>query len=300
MTESKLNTTDAIEFLVEAKFPKSRHLDNAIRATAVNVGSRHPRPSTKAYEYVAQAAAYREELRSKPAEELSALCEQAKLEKAQEARARLDEKAAFAGEPQARADFAHWGKAAYWTRDEATALSFDKDPRVVSRQVLITRAVGSTFAQQYSNRLDLVTRAFPDQTARPLTYIDWGKKVGINFPAELEAVAVASQHAVVAPAPRQSSEGAPKQQQQHAYTATAAQPERIKRKPGRRPSLKWSLIEPIVRHCCERMKQMGGFDSRPGATETTLISAIQNAIEQKGLKVPSRTTLRAKMTEWRV
>jgi len=73
---------------------------------------------------------------------------------------------------------------------------------------------------------------------------------------------------------------------------------RQKRKAGRRNKYAWDKIKPIVEHCCNNMKQMGGYDSKPGAHETTLIKAIQTATEQKGLGKPSRQRLQEKLLEW--
>ncbi len=85
-----------------------------------------------------------------PLEELQALYEH---ELAREEQKR------FFSMPNADVDFTHWGKAAQWTLDEATALSFGKAPEVVNWASVKDLVDLSPFATQYARVLDLAHRA---------------------------------------------------------------------------------------------------------------------------------------------
>ena len=59
----------------------------------------------------------------------------------------------------ADADFEHWSKAAYWTLDEAVALSFGKSPEIVNWKVVEPDQEVSRFARRYALLRDLAQRA---------------------------------------------------------------------------------------------------------------------------------------------
>ena len=67
-------------------------------------------------------------------EDLQALYEQEheKERVEQQAKADREEAQRFFNQPRAKADFEYWSKCAYWTLDEAIALSLGKAPQIVS------------------------------------------------------------------------------------------------------------------------------------------------------------------------
>jgi hypothetical protein len=84
------------------------------------------------------------------------------------------------------ADLDYWSKAAYWTVEEATALSFGQEPRIVNSASIPKPGL------EYENRLDLARRAKKTEDLkepnRPLDYINWAKQSGIPFLEELETL----------------------------------------------------------------------------------------------------------------
>jgi len=90
----------------------------------------------------------------------------------------------------ADADFDYWAKMADWTLDEAIALSFGKNPSVVSWTALEKiPAYLSPFVRKYGARRELALRALKwkklyDPVLPPI-FIDWVKKTNISFPDEL-------------------------------------------------------------------------------------------------------------------
>lgn len=89
------------------------------------------------------------------------------------------------------ADFPHHAKQAYWTVDEATALSFGKDPSHVNCEEVEPHLHRMRFARDYAKRLDLVMRAFGAQSVsdhcNPAEFIEWAETSGIALPDELVA-----------------------------------------------------------------------------------------------------------------
>jgi hypothetical protein len=278
--------SDMIDLIMQWRFPKRKLFKNAITAAMINVGAGFKRPHSSTYSYVEQSDEYKRELLTKSSEELADLHQQALAEQEREEQARLDKLASFAKDARASADFSRWGRAAYWTSAEATALSLGKDPRVVNWQAFVSRrAAGSTLAGQYHDRHFLLQRALPQESDRPLIYIEWGKKLGIEFPPELEEVVVAYRDASLEAAPA-SAEIPPDSRQ--------------KRKAGRRNLYDWKWIEGMARHVHGNLQRSGGYDSKPGATQAMLIKAIQKAIESKGLAAPGRSRLQEKLLDWRL
>jgi hypothetical protein len=86
------------------------------------------------------------------------------------------------------ADFLFWDRIAYWTVEEATALSFGFDPNLANWGELLS--CDHPFTKLYENRRALALRAVEmgqlPKLAAPLDYISWTKKVGIEFNPDLE------------------------------------------------------------------------------------------------------------------
>lgn len=121
------------------------------------------------------------------------------------AEAAAKEAAKFYNQPQACADFAHWGKMEYWTFDEALALLLGKDPRIVSRAAMNRElspgiealffdrpAEKSGFVRSYENLRQLAERASAMQgpRLRPANVLLWAHDSGAATlaPALLKAV----------------------------------------------------------------------------------------------------------------
>ena len=89
----------------------------------------------------------------------------------------------------APADYEFWSKAARWTVEEATALSFGVEPQWVEWQNV--KEWHYPCGEDYKKRLILGRRAqqagdLPEPVFAPMSYTAWAKSVGIPFRAELE------------------------------------------------------------------------------------------------------------------
>lgn len=89
----------------------------------------------------------------------------------------------------AKADFNHWAKAEYWTLDEAIALSFGKEPKIVNLPAIQKLLDKSVFCQTYAKRYDLAKRAtfckqFNDAIP-PVYFLNWADDMDIELPQGL-------------------------------------------------------------------------------------------------------------------
>jgi hypothetical protein len=182
----QLGNNDPIEFLVHRKFP---HL-HRIRIPS----TRHPLSQadrTAQADMLKESGEYRNTLRSMPRDELSALLVSEKKKEEEEllARAEAEESQRAFNQPYAAADFAHWSKAAYWTLDEALALSFGKSPEVVNWEAVRLYEKVSPFARKYGRVRDLAQRAKTFQKlydpVLPIIYVLWAANNDIDFPEAL-------------------------------------------------------------------------------------------------------------------
>jgi hypothetical protein len=175
---------DPIEFLVLRKYPHS--------VSSSPLGTIPIKQLESFQKEIVEATAYRAVLQEMPAEQIQSLYEEERQKLFKELNNKNDaeEAARFFNKPNALADFEHWGRAKYWTLDEAIALSFGKDPRVVFSKAVLSLVHLSNFAQKYRDRLDLATRAIIwkelSDPVSPRVFIGWLKKNGYDFPADLE------------------------------------------------------------------------------------------------------------------
>lgn len=93
----------------------------------------------------------------------------------------------FGADPQA--DFYYWGKLSYWTIEEATALSYGFEPRIVSLEY---KDQGHPFVMEYRRRLEALRRAvvvdeLPERLP-PTKYIAWTAQMGFPFSPELAQI----------------------------------------------------------------------------------------------------------------
>ena len=142
------------------------------------------------------AAAYRAELVKYSPEQLSKLvqCERAKENAELIARIQSEENARFFNLPNAKADFGHYCKAAVWALDEAIALSFGKEPRIVNWKSVSPWVHVSAFARNYERRRDLCVRALRVgqlfDPVYPSVFLAWAKDKKIDLSTELSSAAV--------------------------------------------------------------------------------------------------------------
>jgi hypothetical protein len=136
--------------------------------------------------------AYKATLRNMDKNELITLHKRSLLIDAEQAKQRTlqEERDRFYNQNAANADYVHWSKAAHWTIDEAIALSFGKDPEVVTWKKIEPLKEKSAFAKAFSKRRDLALRAtrwkkFQDLIP-PVTFLSWAKEIDIDLPAELK------------------------------------------------------------------------------------------------------------------
>lgn len=135
--------------------------------------------------------AYQAELKSKSVDELMSLYQLERAKEAEELRAKVDreEQQRFFNQPSAKADFVHWCKAAHWTLDEAIALSFGKNPKVVTWERVKEFVHISPFAQRYEQVRDLALRAKAwNQLYDPVLpsfFLAWARRSEIEVSPEL-------------------------------------------------------------------------------------------------------------------
>jgi len=105
------------------------------------------------------------------------------------------ERKRFFHQPEADADFEYWAKMPFWTLEEAIALSFGKNPKIVTQKRMSSqnyRELGygkSCFVNEYRRRWELISRAeiYKDlyDSEEPSSFILWAKKNDINIPQKL-------------------------------------------------------------------------------------------------------------------
>jgi hypothetical protein len=102
----------------------------------------------------------------------------------------------FFDQETAKADFSYWSKMASWSLDEAVALSFGKDPRVVNPRAMQKTCSKATFVKSFLELAQLAYRAKEGGELRGMNsltnYIDWVRKYDLPFPKELEELVEAN------------------------------------------------------------------------------------------------------------
>lgn len=189
-----------------------RDLENrwAINSAFANtIGTEHLSSDKK--DDVSLAIAYRDELSVLSSDKLEERY-QAEQKEIEELRTKLVEEreSKLFHQEGMNADYKHWYMADYWTVEECLALSFGKDPRMMSyayitqHQYYETRMGwnASNFSAQYNSLLDLVTRSVESgslktihvvgaasnihkQKVIPSNYIHWASTKGFVLPKEL-------------------------------------------------------------------------------------------------------------------
>lgn len=167
-----------ISFLVSRKFGFSATLAPALASFDKTQNNENSK-------IVAQIEEYKRTLRNVQSNELLTLYNE---ELAKEERER------FYNQRYAYADFVHWAKAAHWTIDEAVALSFGKEPSVVTWKEIEKLTRVTAFAKSFAKRRDLALRAVVSQKLSekfpPPAFISWAQDLSIELPnALIEEVA---------------------------------------------------------------------------------------------------------------
>ena len=163
---------DLIEYLVVRRFPFA----NALRGPPSLLSMAGGNAYADRQSGLPEIETYKEELRNKRPAELQKLYDEELAKEAAEqiALAESEEQSRFFNQPYAKADVGHWSKTAYWTLDEAIALSLGKAPEQVTSETTKPFVDVSPFAHQYWRRRDLALRAAASKqlsdsdVARPL------------------------------------------------------------------------------------------------------------------------------------
>lgn len=172
--------SDPVLFLVQHKYPLLSFEDsftgNAAKFADVRVA----------------AEAFRAELESLPPNDISSRVDEVrrKLAEVQQKKLAEEENQRPFNKPETEADFIYWAKAAYWTVDEAVALSFGKDPRMVSWASLRSSVQISPFAKRFADRREIFRRAVAMgqlfEKNMPSLVTGWMKRLRIDVPQELQ------------------------------------------------------------------------------------------------------------------
>jgi hypothetical protein len=184
---------DRIEYLVLRRFPFANALRGPPSLLSMAGGDAH----ADRQRGLPEIETYKEELRNKRPAELQKLYDEELAKEAAEqlAQAESEEQTRFFNRPYAKADFGHWSKAAYWTLDEAVALSFGKAPERVTWEAIKPLVDVSPFAYQYWRRRDLALRAAASkqlsEPTGPGSFLAWAKRTDLAVPSELEAAITA-------------------------------------------------------------------------------------------------------------
>jgi len=139
--------------------------------------------------------AFYDELKALDDDELEERCRVARLEDA-EAKVRASEREEAARPYNGVAavpDYAHWTRMAYWSQEEAVALTLGRNPSAVVKKYVMSLVGRSPFADRYAKLSELVRRAVIAKQLFDPTYIGpylaWAQRNAIEIDAKLlEAV----------------------------------------------------------------------------------------------------------------
>ena len=134
------------------------------------------------------------------------------------------EQSYFFNQPDAQADVDYWARLSSWKAEEAVALSFGKNPKVVTfKKITQDDLKHSSLSHEYVCIHDIVIRAVDDgvlnKKLKPSVFLAWAKDLKISVPDGLiEAVNKFNK-----PSPPESKEGStrlqvPESQRQNEFT----------------------------------------------------------------------------------
>lgn len=172
---------EQVRYLVQRRFPGPRPADPAAQK---------------------EIAAYQQELFALSPDVVWQMHRSEKVKEGIEDLQRRNSKLAkdFFDQPQILADFKHWSRAAYWSLEEALALSFGWNPALVNWLSVGAHVPHSELAAEYARLRDLAHRAKVmgqlHDIMLPGFFIAWARRNQQAFPEALEALVVASGHQV--------------------------------------------------------------------------------------------------------
>lgn len=185
MPEGLSPTERVVQYLLDRRFGLNW------QSNEINIGLSAERMGRKNPGVAAAAEKYGKQLRAMSAAELKALYDQeiAKDLAEQAAKSEKEEQERFFNWPHNKADFEHWSKAAYWTMDEAIALTLGRAPERVNWKAVAGYVQVSAFATSYARLRDLSQRAVTMKQIAdsniPWLYLGWARRNGYEPPAEL-------------------------------------------------------------------------------------------------------------------
>lgn len=111
-------------------------------------------------------------------------------ERAEQVRAEQLDATEFFNQPEAEADFSYWNAKKTLYAEQAVALLFGKNPKIVNSQTLSSlQRPNSPFVAKYKEILVLLERAIAERQVRPPLTIakltKWGDAEGFNLPPDL-------------------------------------------------------------------------------------------------------------------
>lgn len=183
-----LQTSKLVEYLVRRQFPN--WMNNRLsRAIAPAEGGGFYKDTAGVLSRA--IAGYQSELQAKSPEELMELYreEKAKEEQERQEKTEWEERQRFFNQPGSAADFKHWGKAAYWSLEEAIALAFGKNPEAVTWKGVQEFTAISAFAKRFAQVRDLALRAKDlgqlHDHMLPGFFLAWARRNGVDVPEGL-------------------------------------------------------------------------------------------------------------------
>lgn len=186
----KIPKIDEVSFLVNRKFNKLRtqNINKNLTKSYSDpdyAGFDHNLRFALSKDRLTEAEAYRAKLLTMDKAEIAELYRLELHNKNLE-----DDQARFFHSKIAEADFDYWSKMSHWTLEEAVALSFGKNPEVVSTKTLSSiPSYLSPFIQEYQKLMKLAVRAIAWQKlydpVLPSIYVNWVLHNEISFPNQL-------------------------------------------------------------------------------------------------------------------
>jgi hypothetical protein len=184
------------DYLVSRKFRNHKH----VYVTTMKAG-KPLLEFTLSEDDKEEAESYHKKLLALSQEELEKLYYEEKASEKQEEEKRIQslDTQSFFNVKEAAADFDFWAKSSYWTTEEAVALLFGKNPKIVTSDKLKPYLTGeraggrlhhvSPFAKEFEKVLELAKRAVTWKEIQgwmsPISYLNWAKQKGIGYPEEL-------------------------------------------------------------------------------------------------------------------
>lgn len=95
----------------------------------------------------------------------------------------------FFNDPVSKADFGYWSTFDCWTQEEALALSFGKDPKLVDWRKVREYELVYKYIKEYKARRILLIRAIKAGVLKrpmsPDSFVQWAELKGLSIPDEL-------------------------------------------------------------------------------------------------------------------